>query len=60
LSTTRNRYRFSLSRPDVVGYGREVAKRVNKTTSLPETKKKDELPLKLLDDLKILTARRSP
>jgi hypothetical protein len=28
-----------------------------KTTSIPETKKKEELPMKLLDDPKIPTAR---
>jgi hypothetical protein len=54
------RCRSSLSRPNVVGCGREVAKRVKKTTSVSETKKKKELPMKLLDDPKIPTARRNP
>jgi hypothetical protein len=56
-STARRRYCSSLSRPDVVGCGREVAKWVKKTTSVPEMKKKEELPMKLLDDPKIPTAR---
>jgi hypothetical protein len=42
------------------GCGREVTERVKKTTSVPETKKKEELPMKLLDDPKIPTARRKP
>jgi hypothetical protein len=45
--------------PDVVGCRREVAEQVKKTTSVPETKK-EELPMKLLDDLKIPIARRNP
>jgi hypothetical protein len=56
----RRHYRSSLSRPDVVGCGREVAKWVNKTTSVLKTKKKEELLMKLLDDPKIPTARRNP
>jgi hypothetical protein len=60
VSTVRRCYRSSLSRPDVVGCGREVAKRVKKTTYVPKTKKKEELPMKLLDDPKIPTARRNP
>jgi hypothetical protein len=52
--------RSSESQSDVVGYGREVAERVQKATSVPEIKKKDEPPMKLLDDPKISTARRSP
>jgi hypothetical protein len=56
----RRHCRSSLNRPDVVGCGREVAKRVNKTTSVLETKKKEELLMKLLDDPKIPTARRNP
>jgi hypothetical protein len=60
VSTARRRCRSSLSRPDVVGCGREVAERVKETTSVPETKKKEELPMKLLDDPKIPTARRKP
>jgi hypothetical protein len=60
VSTARRRCRSSLSRLDIVDYRREVAERVKKTTSILETKKKEELPMKLLDDLKILTARRNP
>jgi hypothetical protein len=60
VSTARRRCRSSLSRPDVVGCGREVAERVKKTTSVPKTKKKEELPMKLLDDSKIPTATRNP
>jgi hypothetical protein len=52
--------RSSESRPDVVGCGREVAERAQKATCVLETKKKDEPPMKLLDDPKIRTARRSP
>jgi hypothetical protein len=50
----------SPSRPDIVGCGREVAERVKKTTSVPKTKKNEELPMKLLDDPKIPTARQNP
>jgi ppGpp synthetase/RelA/SpoT-type nucleotidyltranferase len=57
VSTARRRCRSSLSRFDVVDCRREVAERVKKTTSILKTKKKDELPLKLLDDPKIPTAR---
>jgi hypothetical protein len=57
VSTARRRCRSSLNRPDVDGCGREVAERVKKTTFVPETKKKKELPMKLLDDPKIPTAR---
>jgi hypothetical protein len=60
VSTVRRRCRSSLSWPDIVGCGREVAKRVKKTTSVPKTKKKKELPMKLPDDPKILTTRRNP
>jgi hypothetical protein len=61
VSTARRRCRSSLSQPDVVGCGREVAERIKKTTSVPKTKKKkEELPMKLLDDPKIPTARRNP
>jgi hypothetical protein len=60
VSTARHRCRSSLSRPDIVGCGWEVAERVKKTTSVPKTKKKEELPMKLLDDPKIPTARRNP
>jgi hypothetical protein len=55
--STACRRRSSLSRPDVVGCGWEVVERINKTTSVPETKKKEELPIKFLDDPKIPTAR---
>jgi hypothetical protein len=55
VSTLRRRCRSSLSRPAIVGCGREGAERVMKTTSVPETKKKEELPMKLLDDPKIPT-----
>jgi hypothetical protein len=57
--TACRRCRSSLSRPDVVGCGWEVAERVKKTTSVPKTKKKEELLMKLLGDLKIPTARRN-
>jgi hypothetical protein len=60
VSTARCCCRSSLSRPDVVDCGREVAERVKKTTSVPETKKTEELPIKLLDDPKIPTARQNP
>jgi hypothetical protein len=46
-----------MSQPDVVGCGQEVAKLVKKTTSISEMKKKEELPMKLLDALNIPTAR---
>jgi hypothetical protein len=58
-SSSTSRLRSSLSRPDVVGCGQEVAERVKKTTSVPETKKKEELSMKLLDDPKIPTARQN-
>jgi hypothetical protein len=60
MSTARCRCRSTLSRPDVVGCGREAAEQVKKTTSVPETKKKEEVSMKLLDDPKIPTARRNP
>jgi hypothetical protein len=60
VSTARHRCRSSLCRPNVVGCRWEVAERVKKTTSVPETKKKEELPMKLLDDPKIPTARQNP
>jgi hypothetical protein len=53
MLTSRRCCCSSLSRPDVVGYGREVAERIKKTTSVLKTKKKEELPRKLLDDPKI-------
>jgi hypothetical protein len=37
MSTARCRCRSSLSRPDVVGCGREVTEQVKKTTSVPKT-----------------------
>jgi hypothetical protein len=49
VSTVRRRCRSSLSRPGVVDCGREVAERIKKTTSISKTKKKKELPMKLLD-----------
>jgi hypothetical protein len=59
----RRRCRTSPEWPDVVGCGQEVTERVKKTTSfVPETKKKkkkNELPMKILDDPKILRARGS-
>jgi hypothetical protein len=60
VSTARRHCRSSLSWPDVVGCGREVAERVKKTTSVPKTKKKEELPMKLLDNPEIPIARRNP
>jgi hypothetical protein len=45
VSTAQRRCRFSLSRPDVVGCGREVAEWIKKTTSVPKTKKKEEPPM---------------
>jgi hypothetical protein len=60
VSTMRRCCRSSQSRPDVVGCGRGVTERVKKTTSVPKTKKKEELSIKLLDDPKIPTARRNP
>jgi hypothetical protein len=58
MSTARRRCRSSLSRPYVIDCRWEVAERVKKTTSFPKTKKKEELPMKLLDDPKIPTARQ--
>jgi hypothetical protein len=46
MSTARRRFRSFPSRPYVDGCGREVAERVKKTTSVPKTKKKEELPMK--------------
>jgi hypothetical protein len=57
VSTAHRRCRSSPSRPDVIGCRREVAERVKKTISVPETKKNEELPMKLLDDPKIPIAR---
>jgi hypothetical protein len=57
VSMARRCCRSSLSRPDVVGCGWEVVERVKMTTSVSEMKKKEELPMKLLDDPKIPTAR---
>jgi hypothetical protein len=44
--TARRRCRSTLSRPDIVSCGQKAAERVKKTTSVPETKKKEELPMK--------------
>jgi hypothetical protein len=60
VSTVRRRYRSSLSRPAVVDCGWKVTERIKKATSVSETKKKEELPMKLLDDQKIPTAKRNP
>jgi hypothetical protein len=60
VSTVHRHRRSSPSQPDVVGCGWEVAERVKKTTSIPERKKKEELPMKFLDDPKIPIARRYP
>ena len=60
VSMARPRCRSSLSRTDVIGCKREVAKRVKNTSSVPMPKKKDELSMKLHDDLEIVTARKSP
>jgi hypothetical protein len=59
VSTARHRCRSSLSWPAVVCCGRKVIERVKKTTFIPKMKKKEELPMKLLDDPKIHTARRN-
>jgi hypothetical protein len=56
-SCQRRLCRSFLSRPNVVGCGREVAEWVKKTASVPKTKKKEELPMKLLDDQKIPIAK---
>jgi hypothetical protein len=53
MSTTRHRCRSFLSRHNVVGCRRKVVERVKKTTYVPNTKKKEKLPIKLLDDPKI-------
>jgi murein endopeptidase len=60
MSMACRRCRTSPGQPDVVGCGREVAKWFKKITSVPKTKKEDELPVKLIDDLKNLIARRNP
>jgi hypothetical protein len=60
VSTVGRRCRSSLSWPDVVGCRREVAEWVKKTTSASKTKKKEELPMKLLDDPKIPTTKQNP
>jgi hypothetical protein len=57
--TARHRCHTSSGRSDVVGCGQKVAERVKKSTSIPEMNKKDELPMKLLNDPKILTTSRS-
>jgi hypothetical protein len=60
VSMVRRRFHSFPSQFDVVGCGQKVAEWVKKTTSVPETKKKEELPMKLLDDVKICTTRRNP
>jgi hypothetical protein len=61
VTTVHRCCRSSLCRTDVVGCGREVVERVKKTTSVPKTKKKKkEVPMKLLVDPKIPTAKRNP
>jgi hypothetical protein len=60
VSMARRRYRSIQSRHAVIGCGREVAEWAEKATSIQEMKKKDELPMKLLDDPKIPTTRRNP
>jgi hypothetical protein len=57
VSKACRRHRSSLSRPDVVDCGREVAEWVKTTTSVSEIKKKEELPMKLLDNPNIPRAR---
>jgi hypothetical protein len=59
VSSVRRRCRSSLSQLDVVGCRWEITERVKKTTSITEMKK-EELPMKLLDEPKIPTARRNP
>jgi hypothetical protein len=54
VSMVRRRFHSFPSQLDVVGCGQKVAEWV------PETKKKEELPMKLLDDVKICTTRRNP
>jgi hypothetical protein len=53
VSLVRRHCRSSQSGPDVVDYGRGVAERDQKATFVPETKKKDRPPMKLLGDPKI-------
>jgi hypothetical protein len=60
VSTACRCCRSSLSRPDDVGCRQEVIERVKNTTSILKTKKKEELPMKLLDDPKIPASRRNP
>jgi hypothetical protein len=60
VSIARRRCRSFQSQHDVVGCGREVAERAEKATSVPATKKKDEPPMKLLDNPKIPIARKIP
>jgi hypothetical protein len=59
VSTARRHCRSSLSQPEVVDCGWEVAERVKKTISVPKAIKKEELPMKLLDDPKIPTADKN-
>jgi hypothetical protein len=58
VPTACRRCRSSLSCPDIVDCGWEIAEWVKKNTSVPKMKKKEELPMKLLDYPKIPTARR--
>jgi hypothetical protein len=60
MSTMYCRCRTSQSRPGIIGCGQEVAERAPKATTVLETKQKDEPTMKILDDLKIPTARRIP
>ena len=60
MSMARRHCRFSLSRPNVVGCGWEVAEWVRKTTPVQEMKKEKELLMKLLDDPEIPTSIRIP
>jgi hypothetical protein len=60
VSMARCRCRSFLSRPDVIDCGQEVTEQVKKTTSVPKTKKKEELSMNLFDDPKIPTVRQNP
>jgi hypothetical protein len=52
-------HRSFLSRPDVVSCGQKVVERVENTTSILGLRRRITA-MKLLDDLEISTARRSP
>jgi hypothetical protein len=60
VSTVCRRFHSFPSWLDVVGCRQKVTEWVKKTTSVLETKKKEKLPMKLLDDMKIHTTRRNP